>query len=203
MSSISPIDSPSIAASYSSLLSLSLLHPNEDLSKFVNISAIAKDLSLFQLPDGSFRAQPETGEHDARMCFCACATAALCNNDFSGINKASLLSYLDSLQTYEGGFGGEPGSEAHSGYTFCAVGCYVLMGEQERIPNRSNLLRFLTIRQQRGGFNGRTNKLEDVCYTWWNGATLKMLGHRVLFLLFMLVYVSISFYGSLFFILIC
>lgn len=24
-------------------------------------------------------------------------------------------------QTYEGGFGGTPGSEAHGGYTFCAV----------------------------------------------------------------------------------
>ena len=26
-----------------------------------------------------------------------------------------------SCQSYEGGFGGSPGSEAHGGYTYCAV----------------------------------------------------------------------------------
>ena len=109
------------------------------------------------------------------MCFCACAIAALCDNDFSGINKPALLSFLASLQTYQGGFGGEPGSEAHSGYTFCAVACYSLMGELDKIPDRESLRHFLVHRQQGSGFNGRTNKAEDTCYTWWTGASLKLL----------------------------
>jgi protein farnesyltransferase subunit beta len=32
-------------------------------------------------------------------------------------------------QTYEGGLGGEPGNEAHGGYTFCGVAALVLAGE--------------------------------------------------------------------------
>ena len=31
-------------------------------------------------------------------------------------------------QTYEGGFGGEPGNEAHGGYAFCALAALVVLG---------------------------------------------------------------------------
>lgn len=31
-------------------------------------------------------------------------------------------------QTYEGGLGGEPGNEAHGGYTFCGLAALVLAG---------------------------------------------------------------------------
>lgn len=33
-----------------------------------------------------------------------------------------------SCQTYEGGFGGEPGYEAHGGYVFCAFAALVILG---------------------------------------------------------------------------
>jgi prenyltransferase beta subunit len=35
---------------------------------------------------------------------------------------------LCSCQTYEGGFGGEPGSEAHGGYVFCAFAALIILG---------------------------------------------------------------------------
>lgn len=44
------------------------------------------------------------------------------------------LSYFDSYvltslgQTYEGGFSGSPGTEAHGAYTYCAVACLCIMG---------------------------------------------------------------------------
>ena len=32
-------------------------------------------------------------------------------------------------QTYEGGLGGEPGNEAHGGYTFCGLAALLLAGQ--------------------------------------------------------------------------
>ena len=36
--------------------------------------------------------------------------------------------YLLSCQTYEGGFGGEPGNEAHGGYNFCTLAGLLILG---------------------------------------------------------------------------
>lgn len=35
--------------------------------------------------------------------------------------------FILSCQTYEGGFGGRPCTEAHGGYTFCAVACLSIL----------------------------------------------------------------------------
>ena len=37
-----------------------------------------------------------------------------------------------SCQTYEGGFSGVPWSEAHGGYTFCAVASLAILGAMQR-----------------------------------------------------------------------
>lgn len=37
------------------------------------------------------------------------------------------------LQTYEGGLGGEPGNEAHGGYTFCGLAALDLLGAMEAV----------------------------------------------------------------------
>ena len=36
-----------------------------------------------------------------------------------------------SCQSYEGGFGGSPGSEAHGGYTYCAVAGLCMLNRLE------------------------------------------------------------------------
>jgi len=38
-----------------------------------------------------------------------------------------------SCQTYEGGMGGEPGNEAHGGYTFCALSALNILNELHKI----------------------------------------------------------------------
>ena len=35
--------------------------------------------------------------------------------------------FIAMCQTYEGGFGGYPGVEAHGGYTFCAVAALAIL----------------------------------------------------------------------------
>jgi len=38
-----------------------------------------------------------------------------------------LVLFCNRCQTYEGGFGGIPGMEAHGGYAFCALAALVLI----------------------------------------------------------------------------
>lgn len=37
------------------------------------------------------------------------------------------------VQTYEGGLGGEPGNEAHGGYTFCGLAALVLINQAQQL----------------------------------------------------------------------
>jgi geranylgeranyl transferase type-2 subunit beta len=45
------------------------------------------------------------------------------------------------------------------------------------LVDKNRLGRWLSERQtEGGGFNGRPEKLEDVCYSWWVGSSLSMMG---------------------------
>lgn len=82
------------------------------------------------------------------------------------------------LKTYEGAFGQCPGNEAHGGSTFCAVATLLLTGRMYDVLDEfyvNRLVRWCVNRQD-GGFNGRPNKETDTCYTFWVGATLRILG---------------------------
>ncbi|KAI0056038.1 terpenoid cyclases/Protein prenyltransferase [Artomyces pyxidatus] len=75
--------------------------------------------------------------------------------------------------------------EAHGGYTFCGLASWVLLkpflSETEPKPSidEKRLLRWLVYTQgneaELGGFKGRTNKLVDGCYSWWNGGEFALL----------------------------
>lgn len=85
-------------------------------------------------------------------------------------------------QTYEGGLGGEPGNEAHGGYTYCGLAALILAGRPD-VLDVPRLLHWAAQRQGwvEGGFNGRTNKLTDGCYSFWQGRLfplLHMLGNE-------------------------
>jgi len=40
---------------------------------------------------------------------------------------------LTPAQTYEGGMGGEPGNEAHGGYTYCGLASLMLIDEAHHL----------------------------------------------------------------------
>ena len=74
---------------------------------------------------------------------------------------------------YDGGFGGTPNAESHAAYVFCAVGALAMMNKLENF-DQELIKKFLAIRQTtKGGFNGRPEKLPDVCYSWWVFASVK------------------------------
>ena len=85
------------------------------------------------------------------------------------------VEYIASCQTYEGGFGGEPFTEAHGGYAYCAVAALQLLDRLDDTSIDMNALRGWLLRRQmgyEGGFSGRANKLVDGCYSFWQGGAL-------------------------------
>lgn len=96
-----------------------------------------------------------------------------------------------SLQTFEGGFGISPGCEAHGGSTFCAVASLKMIEDMTSEASSNSTLRSLSpskrtrlihwlfsrqVGEPTGGYNGRTNKPPDTCYSFWVGATIELLG---------------------------
>ena len=131
-------------------------------------------MSLKEKETGGFRVH-EGGEADARGCYAAMASAHMCgclDNDV----RSGVGAYVSRCQTYEGGIGGEPGGEAHGGYTYCGLAACALAGDFGTL-DLENLERLLVNRQGEieGGFSGRTNKLVDGCYSFWQGGCFPLL----------------------------
>ncbi|XP_078431491.1 prenyltransferase family protein [Wolffia australiana] len=119
---------------------------------------------------GGFRMH-ENGEIDVRACYTAISVAS-CLNILNQELVENVGNYILRCQTYEGGIGGEPGSEAHGGYTFCGLATMVLIGEADKLDLPA-LINWAVSRQGvECGFQGRTNKLVDGCYSFWQGGVL-------------------------------
>lgn len=66
------------------------------------------------------------GEVDVRATYCAFSVCRLLNILNADLIKGAMEHVVD-CQTYEGGFGGEPFTEAHGGYTFCAMAALMII----------------------------------------------------------------------------
>jgi len=134
------------------------------------------------------------GEVDCRATYTMLAVAVLLNINSPLLFSARTADFVASCQTYEGGFGGEPHSEAHGGYTFCAIAALKLLEEkrlsiapasvsgdlesERRVEiDRAALRAWIARRQMsyEGGFAGRCNKLVDGCYSFWQGGAMAVL----------------------------
>jgi len=144
----------------------------------VDREKLAQWMNSLRLPDGSF-VMHRDGEVDIRGVYCALSVARLANIYTPALFHRT-TEWVLRCQTYEGGFGGAPGMEAHGGYSFCGFAALILM-DHGTLCNVDNLLRWAVNRQMRleGGFQGRTNKLVDGCYSFWQGGIFPLL-HMVL-----------------------
>jgi protein farnesyltransferase subunit beta len=120
-------------------------------------------------PSGGFTVTP-SGEIDTRGTYCAVAVASVLNLLTPELTKGT-AEWIASCQRYEGGIAGEPGSEAHGGYTYCGLASLIML-HSTHLLDMPKLLKWATQRQMplEGGFQGRTNKLVDGCYSFWVGA---------------------------------
>lgn len=161
-----------LAPTYASVAALVTIGGQRALAA-VNRASMFSFLNRMCLPPerGGGFSITDDGESDLRSCYCALAVAHMLNLDVQTlVQKSGVVDYIQRCQTYEGGLGGEPGNEAHGGYTFCGLAALLIAG-QAGVLDLPRLLRWAVYRQGwvEGGFNGRTNKLVDGCYSLWQG----------------------------------
>jgi geranylgeranyl transferase type-2 subunit beta len=133
------------------------------------------DIAALQNRDTGTFAGDEWGEEDTRfMCTGLIALSLLHLMDLVNVDLA--VQYIMSCANFDGGYGVSPGAESHSGQIFA---CLAALSIAKRIDvvNVDKLGRWLSERQvEAGGLNGRPEKLEDVCYSWWVASSLTMIG---------------------------
>nr|POE98102.1 protein farnesyltransferase subunit beta [Quercus suber] len=163
---------PHLATTYAAVNALITVGGERSLSS-INREKVYMFLKRMKQPSGAFRMH-DAGEIDVRACYTAISVASVLNIlDDELIQNVG--DYILSCQTYEGGISGEPGAEAHGGYTFCGFATMILINEVNRL-DLAGLLDWVAFRQGReGGFQGRTNKLVDSCYSFWQGGAFALL----------------------------
>ncbi|XP_023603033.1 geranylgeranyl transferase type-1 subunit beta isoform X3 [Myotis lucifugus] len=168
-----PYDSGHIAMTYTGLSCLVIL--GDDLSR-VNKEACLAGLRALQLEDGSFCAVPEGSENDMRFVYCASCICYMLNN-WSGMDMKKAINYIRRSMSYDNGLAQGAGLESHGGSTFCGIASLCLMGKLEEVFSEKELNRIKRwcIMRQQNGYHGRPNKPVDTCYSFWVGATLKLL----------------------------
>ncbi|XP_037657053.1 geranylgeranyl transferase type-1 subunit beta isoform X1 [Choloepus didactylus] len=168
-----PYDSGHIAMTYTGLSCLVIL--GDDLSR-VNKEACLAGLRALQLEDGSFCAVPEGSENDMRFVYCASCICYMLNN-WSGMDMKMAIDYIRRSMSYDNGLAQGAGLESHGGSTFCGIASLCLMGKLEEVFSEKELNRIKRwcIMRQQNGYHGRPNKPVDTCYSFWVGATLKLL----------------------------
>ncbi|PPR84105.1 hypothetical protein GOBAR_AA36608 [Gossypium barbadense] len=163
---------PHLATTYAAVNSLVTLGGDKALSS-INREKLYMFLRQMKDASGGFRMH-DGGEIDVRACYTAISVASLLNILDDELVQ-NVGNYILSCQTYEGGISGEPGSEAHGGYTFCGLATMILINEVDRL-DLSSLTDWVVFRQGvEGGFQGRTNKLVDGCYSFWQGGIFALL----------------------------
>lgn len=176
-----PFQIPHLATTYAAVSALVCIGTEEALSIIDRPKLKRFILSMKDESTGGFRMH-EGGETDVRGTYCAIAVSSL----LQFLDEALIEGvgeYVKSCQSYEGGIAGEPGMEAHGGYSYCALAALAILGEAEKYIDLDAFTDWLCRRQMsfEGGFNGRANKLVDSCYTFWQGACFPILAdiHRI------------------------
>ncbi|KAG8465485.1 hypothetical protein KFE25_002792 [Diacronema lutheri] len=161
---------PHLAPTYAAVNALVIIGTDEALAS-IDRPALHAFLKGRKHESGYYTMH-EDGEIDVRGAYTAIAVATL-TNLLSNELTARTAEWIATCQTYEGGLGGEPGLEAHGGYTFCGTAALSLLGRLDAL-RAAPLLAWLASCQKRleGGFHGRTNKLVDGCYSFWQGGAI-------------------------------
>ncbi|CAD6197667.1 unnamed protein product [Caenorhabditis auriculariae] len=162
-----------LAPTYAAVMCLISLQTEEALQS-IDRETLFAFLTRMKQPVGNFTMHDD-GEIDMRSAYCALSVAAILGLPYEKLSEG-VAEWIISCQSYEGGFGGEPMTEAHGGYAFCAVAAMVILN-RFRLLDIEALLRWVTRRQMKfeGGFQGRTNKLVDGCYSFWQGSILPLI----------------------------
>ncbi|KAF9163270.1 hypothetical protein DFQ26_002760 [Actinomortierella ambigua] len=166
-----------IAPTYAAVNALAIIGTQEAYD-LIDREKLLQFLLRIKQPDGSF-IMMDGGEIDVRGSYCALAAATLTNILTPELAEGA-AEFIGRCQTYEGGIGGYPGVEAHGGYAFCGLAALDLLGRTDAL-DVPRFVKWSASRQMslEGGFQGRTNKLVDGCYSWWMGGVFPIVGRML------------------------
>jgi geranylgeranyl transferase type-2 subunit beta len=124
---------------------------------------------------GTF-AGDEWGEEDTRFMYAAMNALSLLKVlHLIDVDKA--VDYIISCANFDGGYGVAPGAESHGMQILVCVAALSIAGRLDEVVDKEKVGRWLSERQvESGGLNGRPEKTEDVCYSWWVAASLEIIG---------------------------
>ena len=152
-----------MTSTHYAILSLIML----DSIDLIDKESVIKYILSLEQEDGSFKLDIY-GESDTRFSYCAVSSLILLGaEEILKKNLNKYTKYVLACQNFDGGFGGIPSAESHAAYTFCAIG-FLGVTKQLDLIDQDHTCMWLAARQTHlGGFNGRPEKLPDVCYSWW------------------------------------
>jgi geranylgeranyl transferase type-2 subunit beta len=91
------------------------------------------------------------------------------------VDVEKAVKHVQQCANFDGAYGRTPGAESHSGQVFTCVGALAIARRLDLV-DIDRLGAWLSERQlPNGGLNGRPEKLEDVCYSWWVLSSLAMI----------------------------
>ena len=168
-------DFPNLISNYATINSIILIGTEESY-QLINRELFYKYLLSLKTSENSF-CSSNNGESDLRSTFSAIYIAYMLN-----ILTDELIfgvkDFVKSCFNYDGGFSPLPGRESHGGYVHCGIGILYMLNCLNEI-NLYSTIRWLSSRQMEysGGLQGRTNKLVDSCYSWWQGSSMKIISN--------------------------
>ncbi|KAI9715760.1 MAG: hypothetical protein M1812_005758 [Candelaria pacifica] len=135
---------------------------------------VGKFIASLQDPSTGTFAGDEWGETDTRFLYGALNALSLLNL-LSLVDLPKAIDHIQACANFDGGYGVSPGAESHAGQILTCVGALVIADRLDLV-DKDKLGRWLSERQlENGGLNGRPQKLEDVCYSWWVASSLAMI----------------------------
>ena len=133
-----------------------------------------KDIAGLQDPVTGVFAGDEWGETDTRFLYGAFNALSLLNL-MSMIDVPKGVAHIQACTNFDGAYGVDVQAESHAGQVFTCVGALAIARRLDLV-DVDRLGAWLSERQlENGGLNGRPEKLEDVCYSWWVLSSLDMI----------------------------
>jgi len=130
-----------------------------------------------QLDNGCFQGD-SFGETDTRFVYTAIQALAILGELTQEVIDPA-VNFIMKCENFDGAFGMLPGAESHAAQVFTCLGTLAITNSLHLV-NDVKLGNWLSERQvlPSGGFNGRPEKLPDVCYSWWVLSSLSILGKK-------------------------
>lgn len=146
-------------------LQILLIYNEMEALSSVQKSQIVNFILCLKLEDGGWQGD-RFGEIDTRFVFAALYSLSILDSMTEEVAN-SALAFIFDCQNFDGGFGMFPVAESHAAQVYTCMGALALCDRLAQVSDRT--ASWLSERQvlPSGGFNGRPEKLPDLCYSWW------------------------------------